>query len=258
MPLSLAAMSARLSTADGPSASTSSNPSNSKQRARLASLMEAMKSFLPQYDGVELIKKTVNLVADMAQTESQAQAQSPDAGRPATNWAEILSKHPALYVKMTMMVDLTISKGRLVGDADLPAWLLGQMTLNSPGEEPQQGPRSVKRTQAGCTPQRRSYSSSEGNKSPEDIRERFVTAGGAEDTVPQSEETGEAWWEGHLSPDMLITEFLEGCDHPSVNYKPGGRVFEQPLTFEDMGQADMAGFEFIHDMFGWQGDSSQN
>lgn len=250
MPLSLAVMSARLPTADSPSASAPSTPATSKQQARLAILMEAIKAFLPQYDGVELIKETANLVADMAQTESQAHAQSPDAGRLATNWAEILSKHPALYVKMTMTVDLTISKGRLVGDADLPAWLLGQMALNSPGEEPHQGPGSVKQTRAGRIPQRRRCTSSEGNSSPEDIKERPVAVGEPGATVPQSEETGTAWWKGHLSPGMLVTKFLEGCDNPSMNYDPDGRVFEQPLVFEDMGHADMADIEFTHDMFG--------
>ncbi|KAL8377934.1 hypothetical protein RB595_008562 [Gaeumannomyces hyphopodioides] len=253
MPLALEAMSARLSVADSPPASGPSTSATSKQQARMTSLMEAMKAFLPQYDGVELIKDTVKLVADMAQTESQAHAQSPDVGRSATNWAEIMSKNPALYVKMTMTVDLTISKGRLAGDADLPAWLLGQMPLNSPGEEPHQGPGSAEQTRAGHILQRRMCTSSEGSSSPEDIRERLVAAGEAGPTVPQPEETGSAWWEGHLfSPGMLITEVLEGCDDPSMNYGPDGQVFEQPLAFEAMGHEGMAGIESIHDLFGWQ------
>lgn len=243
MPLALDVVSARLSTANSPSSSDLSAAAISRQ-ARLATLMEAMKAFLPQYDGVELIKETVKLVADMAQTESQAQL--PDAGKSVTNWAEIMSTHPALYAKMTLTVDLTISKGRLAGDADIPAWLLGQMSLDSPSPpglgKPDQIPGAVKQTRDGHD-----------NENVEEI----CLAGEAGATMPQPQEPGPgAWWEGLLSPDVLIAEFLEGCNDPYANYGPDGPGFEQPLVFEDLGNADMAGINSIHDLLGPQGGAS--
>ncbi|SPO01995.1 related to cutinase transcription factor 1 beta [Cephalotrichum gorgonifer] len=125
IPLALSVVTARLSATNAGSAfedpmQTATNQDN------LAILMETMKSFFPQYDGVHLIKDAVKCAADLAQTASQSH---PNILAPAaTTWAEILTNDPESYLKMVMSIDLSISKGRLAEEDDFPVWLLNNKT----------------------------------------------------------------------------------------------------------------------------------
>ncbi|WYZ40890.1 hypothetical protein EsH8_IV_001231 [Colletotrichum jinshuiense] len=126
MPLALSVVSARLAAVNG-EFSFESPISAASSKRHLEVLMGAMKSFLPQYDGVELVKETVKRAADLAQADTQAQP--ANTGPVITDWTHHLAKNPSLYMKMTMAIDMSISKGRIAEDNDFPAWLFSRMTL---------------------------------------------------------------------------------------------------------------------------------
>ncbi|KZL86024.1 cutinase transcription factor 1 beta [Colletotrichum incanum] len=129
MPLALNVVSARLASVNG-ELSFESPIAAASNKSQLAVLKGAIKSFLPQYDGVELVKEAVKRAADMAQADTQFQPAS--AGPVITDWTHHLARNPSLYLKMTMAIDLSIRKGRIVEENDVPARLLSQMT---PGQE---------------------------------------------------------------------------------------------------------------------------
>lgn len=94
---------------------------------RLEVLTEAMKQFLVHYDGGGLIKEAARHAADLAQTDRPTAQQQGQAA--ATDWSQILAKQPAKYLRMTLTVDVCISKGRLPEEHDFPDWLSNQLRL---------------------------------------------------------------------------------------------------------------------------------
>lgn len=155
MPLALSVVSARLAAVNGELSFESPIAAASSKR-HLEVLMGAMKSFLPQYDGVELVKETVKRAADLAQADTQSQP--ANTGPVITDWTHHLAKNPSLYMKMTMAIDMSISKGRIAEDNDFPAWLFSRMTLGrgdvpSGQPVPQPTPRSTRQS-AGARQER--------------------------------------------------------------------------------------------------------
>lgn len=85
-----------------------------------------MKSFFPQYHGVEWIKETARHVANLAQNDTQFLWRGGQV--PVTDWSQILATHPTWYLRISWTVDLCISKGRLPEGHDFPAWFRGQLS----------------------------------------------------------------------------------------------------------------------------------
>lgn len=129
-PLALHVMTARLSclskelTFDPLSGSNSVSVTN---QSRLDVLVEAMKTFVPQYDGVEWVKEVARHVANLAQINSQSLCQADRAS--ITDWGQMLTSQPNTYLRMTWTVDVCMSKGRLPEERDFPAWLRDQLSL---------------------------------------------------------------------------------------------------------------------------------
>jgi hypothetical protein len=141
MPLALHVVTARLSSLSNeltldPQSTESASTSASNQN-RLDVLVETMKSFFPQYYGVEWVKETARHVANLAQNDSQFLSRAGQVS--ITDWNQILATRPTWYLKIFWTVDLCISKGKLPEEHDFPAWLRGQL---STGQEQQSQPTS--------------------------------------------------------------------------------------------------------------------
>ncbi|KAL7620427.1 hypothetical protein AAE478_009422 [Parahypoxylon ruwenzoriense] len=99
---------------------------------RLNILIEAMKTYQPQYDGVDYISETIRHIINLAQLDAPSSngvgiSSLCNDGKPASisDWTDILSSQPGYYLRLAMTMDLCLSKGRLVEESDFPANLRG-------------------------------------------------------------------------------------------------------------------------------------
>jgi hypothetical protein len=105
---------------------------------RLNILIEAMKTYQPQYDGVDYISETTRHIINLAQidppsnpantttTTSISSQESIYSMKPIiSDWTDILASQPGLYLRLSMTMDISISKGRLAQEADFPVKLRG-------------------------------------------------------------------------------------------------------------------------------------
>lgn len=86
---------------------------------RLNILIEAMKTYQPQYDGVDKISDTIRHIVNLAQLDGGG-----DGGK-IKDWTDILTSHPSLYLRLALTMDLSFSKDRLPVEGDFPASLRG-------------------------------------------------------------------------------------------------------------------------------------
>jgi hypothetical protein len=93
---------------------------------RLNILIEAMKTYQPQYDGVDYISETIRHIVKLAQLDTPA---APEASASSiAEWTDILASQPGCYLRLAMTMDLSLSKGRLPEETDFPASLQGLFT----------------------------------------------------------------------------------------------------------------------------------
>lgn len=99
---------------------------------RLNILIEAMKTYQPQYDGVDYISETIRHIINLAQLDAPASTGwcfsglSTDGKQPApADWTDILASQPGYYLRLAMTMDLCFSKGRLAEESDFPENLRG-------------------------------------------------------------------------------------------------------------------------------------
>ncbi|KAJ2973401.1 hypothetical protein NUW58_g8948 [Xylaria curta] len=107
------------------------------KQQRLNVLIEAMKTYQPQYDGVDYISETIRHIVNIAQidppsgqnstTSITASAQDPTSSMQPiiSDWTDILASNPSSYLRLSMTMDISISKGRLAKEADFPVKLRG-------------------------------------------------------------------------------------------------------------------------------------
>ncbi|KAI1425756.1 hypothetical protein F5Y12DRAFT_344888 [Xylaria sp. FL1777] len=108
------------------------------KQQRLNILIEAMKTYQPQYDGVDYISETIRHIVNLAQIDppsNSATASSsivaspqdtPNSMQPIiSDWTDILASHPNSYLRLSMTMDISISKGRLATETDFPVKLRG-------------------------------------------------------------------------------------------------------------------------------------
>ncbi|KAF4988179.1 hypothetical protein FDECE_15155 [Fusarium decemcellulare] len=77
-------------------------------------LIQAMKDFWPQYEGVDWIIEIVRYIISTTRLRSS----SPNA-----NWADIFAFQPSSYLRLALALDISLSKGRLPQDKDFPSCL---------------------------------------------------------------------------------------------------------------------------------------
>ncbi|KAI0804418.1 hypothetical protein GGR55DRAFT_691011 [Xylaria sp. FL0064] len=108
------------------------------KQQRLNVLIEAMKTYQPQYDGVDYISETIRHIVNLAQIDPpNNSANSPSSitvsPQDPTNsmqpiisdWTDILASNPGSYLRLSMTMDISISKGRLAKETDFPVKLRG-------------------------------------------------------------------------------------------------------------------------------------
>lgn len=111
------------------SASASSpdrDSSASSKQHRLNVLIEAMKTYQPQYDGVDWISEIVRHIVNLSQLDN---THPQDGTKPKiADWTDILASQPSAYLRLALALDLSLSKGRLPEDGDFPVSLRGLFT----------------------------------------------------------------------------------------------------------------------------------
>ncbi|CAM1502789.1 Fc.00g075650.m01.CDS01 [Cosmosporella sp. VM-42] len=91
---------------------------------RLKVLVDAMKTYHPQYDGVDFVVSAVRHIVDLVQLEGLQPAIGP-ATKDSFEWTDILSLNPSLYLRLALTIDLSLSKDRLAQEKDFPPSLRG-------------------------------------------------------------------------------------------------------------------------------------
>ncbi|OTB04416.1 hypothetical protein M426DRAFT_320779 [Hypoxylon sp. CI-4A] len=112
--------------------SAGSDPHLAAKQHRLNILIEAMKSFQPQYDGVDYISETIRHIINLAHLDAPTSSgpvfsNVGNDGKQTTisDWTDILASQPGYYLRLAMTMDLCFSKGRLVEESDFPENLRG-------------------------------------------------------------------------------------------------------------------------------------
>lgn len=107
----------------------------SKQK-RLSVLVEAMKTYSPQYDGLDYISETIRHIVTLAQLDTPTPLSMANTTNTISDWTDILASQPGHYLRLAMTMDLSLAKGRLPEESDFPVSLRG---LFSSGYSPVKG-----------------------------------------------------------------------------------------------------------------------
>lgn len=89
-------------------------------------LIEIMKIYWLQYDGVDWVSKIVRHIVDLAQLVRPKVKSSNST----INWTDIFAFRPSSYLRLVLTLDLSLSKGRLPQDSDFPHNLRGLFDVN--------------------------------------------------------------------------------------------------------------------------------
>lgn len=126
LPLVLNILDVKLSSASANNADQTAAAAAESKQHRLNVLIEAMKTYQPQYDGVDWISEIVRHIVNLSQLDNTHQN---DGSKPKiTDWTDILASQPSAYLRLALALDLSLSKGRLPEDGDFPVSLRGLFT----------------------------------------------------------------------------------------------------------------------------------
>ncbi|KAJ5355956.1 hypothetical protein N7517_010565 [Penicillium concentricum] len=92
-----------------------------QKEKQLNVLIQVMKTYQSQYDGVDWVTDIVRHIINLAQLDDQ----SPKNQGSGINWTDILVFQPSSYLRLTLVLDLSLRKGRLAEDGDFPVSLRG-------------------------------------------------------------------------------------------------------------------------------------
>lgn len=123
LPLVLNILDVKLS-ASAKGSSLDSKAATAHKQHRLNILIEAMRTYQPQYDGVDWVSEIVRHIVNMAQIDN-SNSQNPKG---INDWTDILASQPGSYLRLALALDLSLSKGRLPEDGDFPVSLRGLFT----------------------------------------------------------------------------------------------------------------------------------
>ncbi|KAM5357779.1 hypothetical protein ACJZ2D_015924 [Fusarium nematophilum] len=102
-------------------ANHSSATTTAGSQHQLNILIEAMKAWQPQYDGVDWISEIVRHIVELAQLDNQ----DPQTRSSMIHWTDILAFQAGSYLRLALTLDFSLSKGRLPQDGDFPRSLRG-------------------------------------------------------------------------------------------------------------------------------------
>ncbi|CAH0056768.1 unnamed protein product [Clonostachys solani] len=106
------------------------NAAAALKQHRLNILIEAMRTYQPQYDGVDWVSEIVRHIVNLAQIDGSAGEDGAGSQQQTgiTDWTDILASNPSSYLRLALALDLSLSKGRLPEDGDFPVSLRGLFT----------------------------------------------------------------------------------------------------------------------------------
>ncbi|KZL68873.1 fungal specific transcription factor domain-containing protein [Colletotrichum tofieldiae] len=127
LPLVLHILDVKLSAS---SRSFDPNTQSALKQHRLNILIEAMKTYQPQYDGVDWVSETIRHIVNLAQIDSPppGETRGSEGSAVIADWTDILASQPSSYLRLALTMDLSLSKGRLPEDGDFPVSLRGLFT----------------------------------------------------------------------------------------------------------------------------------
>lgn len=126
LPLVLNILDVKLS-APAKNSTLDSSAAMALKQHRLNILIEAMRTYQPQYDGVDWVSEIVRHIVNLAQIDG-SNAQSAGTKQGINDWTDILASQPGSYLRLALALDLSLSKGRLPEDGDFPVSLRGLFT----------------------------------------------------------------------------------------------------------------------------------
>ncbi|KAK8075193.1 fungal specific transcription factor domain-containing protein [Apiospora hydei] len=103
-------------------------PDELVKQNRLNVLVEAMKTYTPQYDGCDYVSETIRHIMTLAQLDTPTPLPATSTTSTISNWTDILASQPGCYLRLAMTMDLSFAKGRLPEESDFPASLRGLFT----------------------------------------------------------------------------------------------------------------------------------
>ncbi|KAK6859768.1 fungal specific transcription factor domain-containing protein [Apiospora arundinis] len=104
------------------------SPEELVKQNRLNVLVEAMKTYTPQYDGCDYVSETIRHIMTLAQLDTPTPLPAASTTSTISNWTDILASQPGCYLRLAMTMDLSFAKGRLPEESDFPASLRGLFT----------------------------------------------------------------------------------------------------------------------------------
>ncbi|KAK7432879.1 hypothetical protein QQZ08_000350 [Neonectria magnoliae] len=124
LPLVLYILDSKLSSTNG--ISTEPAAQAVTKQSRLNTLIEAMKTYRPQYDSVDFVTGIIRHVVDLVKFNEVSDSALLEQSA-FTEWSDILTLAPGLYLRLVMTLDLGFSNARLPQDADFPSSLRGAL-----------------------------------------------------------------------------------------------------------------------------------
>jgi hypothetical protein len=146
LPLVLHILDAKLSPSSKTGMPWDPSAQSALKQHRLNILIEAMKTYQPQYDGVDWVSETIRHIVNLAQLDTSSPTPKNSV---ISDWTDILASQPSFYLRLALTMDLSLSKGRLPSDGDFPLSLRGlfaggisplRMLLNGGCGDKQLGP----------------------------------------------------------------------------------------------------------------------
>ncbi|CAK7237965.1 hypothetical protein SBRCBS47491_010224 [Sporothrix bragantina] len=101
-----------------------------KQR-HLDILIEAMRTYQPQYEGVDWVRESICHAVNLAQLDglpSLPQTQTVRRPRNVYDWTDIFENNPSSYLRLTFSMDIALRTNRLPEEHDFPKSLRGLFT----------------------------------------------------------------------------------------------------------------------------------
>lgn len=100
--------------------------SSTATQHQLNVLIGFMRAYWARYEGVDWITAIVRHIINLAQlNESRSQIKGS-----SINWVDIFAIQPRSYLRLVLVLDMSLSKGRLAQDADFPVKLRGLFSLH--------------------------------------------------------------------------------------------------------------------------------
>ncbi|KAF7556330.1 hypothetical protein G7Z17_g1547 [Cylindrodendrum hubeiense] len=82
----------------------------------LRTLVQAMNEYHLQYHGVDLISHTIHHVVDLAQLDPALRSTGARMG-----WSDVISHRPVQYLRLTLIMDLTLTHAKLPEKYEFPS-----------------------------------------------------------------------------------------------------------------------------------------